>query len=122
MLTRFLQNAGKSGLIRTVLVAIVMTIVAVKGGGPWHLVGAAVSVFLGVTLGNWMAARPETRHGWLRGLGLVLMACAILVGSVRKSIDLNEAYALAAVIAAVSFYMGAYVRFMSHSDVEIEQT
>lgn len=117
----FLQNAGRSGVIRTVLVAILMVFLAIKGGGAWHLLGIGASTILGGLLGNWMAGDPEARHRWLRGLGLILVVSGMAAGALRDTVSVDEGLALAAVLAAICFYMGAYVRFMSHPNVMIEE-
>jgi hypothetical protein len=116
---RFLANAGRGGLLRTLLVSLVMGVVAFKGGGVWHGLAWGLSMLLGGLWGRWLGNEPELRHGYLKAMGLCLTVSAVGLGAVRDSVALDERLMIGALVSLVGLYLGAYVGFNSHPGVQI---
>lgn len=110
-----------SGVIRSIIVIVAMFVVATMGGGPLHLGAYVAAGLMGAVLGNWLAAEPEARYGWLKALGVALAVSASGLGMMRDALDLDEKALIAIVVCATGLYMGAYLRFLSHPQVEILQ-
>jgi len=106
-------------LIRSIIVIVAMLLVAAMGGGPLHLGAYLAAGVAGASLGNWLAAEPEARYGWLKAMGLALAVSASALGLARDALDLDEKALIAVVVCGTGLYMGAYIRFLSHPQVEI---
>lgn len=118
-MARLLKNAGISGLLRSVVVGLVMLAVAGWGGGAVHLGAYLLACLIGLATGNWLAAEPESRYGWLKAMGMVLVVGATCLGLLRESMDLEEKALIAVVVCSTGLYLGAYIGFLSHPQVEI---
>lgn len=115
-------NAGTSGIVRCLFVFVILTLVAVKGGGLLASLLWAASLVVGWLVGKWLALAPEQRHRYLQGLGGFLLVGAFVTGAARRQLDVNEDLLLFVVISAVGLYISAFVSFMSDRRVEISHS